>query len=163
MGADGRIDVLAWPALAFYAYLVANGASDQFLYRGGWTLVAIAVAIMILASLESNWVVIRFLRFGPLRLIGRVSYGLYIWHLAIFSAVVHYGSHWESNARLVTGLGLTALACWFSWTFVEQPFREHAPLVRAGARTTRAHPAMIVARPPTTVARPTAGRRRRQS
>lgn len=83
----------AWPALAFYAFLVANRTSDEFLYRGGWTLVAIAVAIMILAILESNWIVNRVLAFGPLRLVGRVSYGLYIWHLAIFEAIVKYGSH----------------------------------------------------------------------
>jgi peptidoglycan/LPS O-acetylase OafA/YrhL len=136
----------AWPALALYAFLVANRTSDEFFYRGGWTLVAITVAIMILAILESNWIVNRFLRFGPLRLVGRVSYGLYIWHLAIFEAIVQYGSHWAPRTRLGTGLGLTALACGLSWRLVERPFLRWSHRVRP--RTIRADRQSETRRPP---------------
>ena len=112
----------AWAALGFYAYLVMESASERFFYLGGYTAVAIAVAVMILALLESDWSAARFLRLRPLRMVGRVSYGLYIWHLAVFAAVVRYGAGWAPVTRLVVGLGLSAIACWASWTFVEQPF-----------------------------------------
>jgi peptidoglycan/LPS O-acetylase OafA/YrhL len=113
---------LAWPALAFYFYCVVRGVGPDFLYNGGYTLIAVAVALVILAVLDTSWPVNRVLSFGPLRTIGRVSYGIYIWHLFVFVAIVRYGKEWGPWTRLSVGLTLTALATAASWVFVEQPF-----------------------------------------
>ena len=131
------LSLAAWPTLVVYGFLATNGASKRFLYNGGFTLVALAVAVMILALLESNWSFARVLCLPPLRTVGRVSYGLYIWHLAVFQAVVHYGTNWSSTTRLVTGLGVTAAACWLSWTFVEQPFLRWKARLEPGRRRVR--------------------------
>lgn len=56
----------------------------------------------------------------PLRLIGERSYGLYLWHLPIFSlAAAATGHSWFAP---LTVLPVVALVTWASWRFVEQPF-----------------------------------------
>jgi peptidoglycan/LPS O-acetylase OafA/YrhL len=112
----------AWPALALYLYFVFHGISGDFLHRGGYTLVALMIAVVILAVLETSWKVNAVLRFRPLREIGRLSYGLYIWHLFVFYAVLYYAHTASDAARVTLALTVTALACVTSWLFVEQPF-----------------------------------------
>jgi peptidoglycan/LPS O-acetylase OafA/YrhL len=116
------LTLLAWPALAFYLFTVVHGVGPTFLYNGGYTLIALAVALVILAVLETSWSVNHVLRFGPLRAVGRVSYGLYIWHLFIITAVARYGKDWAPWTRLSVAISLSALACTASFVFVEQPF-----------------------------------------
>ncbi len=62
-------------ALAFFAY-VGHTFSDALLYRGGYTLIAIALAVIVLAVLETNWSANRVLQLRPLRAVGRISYGI---------------------------------------------------------------------------------------
>jgi peptidoglycan/LPS O-acetylase OafA/YrhL len=125
-----------WIGLACYGWIVVRGASDAFLYRGGYTLIAVMIAAVILASLESSWAMNRVLTLPGLRLVGRVSYGLYIWHLGIFLAIQHYGSSWSMWTRLALGLSLTAAAATASFIFVERPFlRWKQRLEGAGAPT----------------------------
>jgi peptidoglycan/LPS O-acetylase OafA/YrhL len=112
----------AWIAFAFVATCIARvHVTDAFLYRGGYTLVAVAIAAILLAVLESNWVVIQALCLAPLRAIGRVSYGLYLWHIPVFLAVYRYGSHLDSSTRLVLGLGIAGAITYASWVLVERP------------------------------------------
>jgi peptidoglycan/LPS O-acetylase OafA/YrhL len=112
----------AWIALAFVATCIARvHVTDPFLYRGGYTLVAVGIAVILLAVLESNWIVIRALGLAPLRAIGRVSYGLYLWHIPVFLAVYRYGSHLDSSTRFVLGLGIAGAITYASWALVERP------------------------------------------
>ena len=53
---------------------------------------------------------------------GRVSYGLYIWHLAVFNAVLRYGRLWPPITQATVALSLAALATCGSWFLVERPF-----------------------------------------
>ncbi len=95
--------------------------TDSFLYRGGFTLVAVAVGAMILAAIESPWFARPILRTPVLCIAGRVSYGLYLWHIAIFFAVARYGTTWGSAARVLLAYPLVALATFLSWRYVERP------------------------------------------
>jgi peptidoglycan/LPS O-acetylase OafA/YrhL len=116
------VQLAGWLALGFYLYLVRVGAGDDFLYRGGFTLIAVALGIILLAVLETRWLVNRVLTTRPLRTIGRVSYGLYIWHLPIFTAVGRYDRTWAPAVQTIVALALTALATYGSWVLVERPF-----------------------------------------
>ncbi len=91
------------------------------MYRGGFTAFAIAVAVVVLAVVESTWAGIKFLTLAPLRAIGRVSYGLYLWHVPVFLIVFRYGSHISRLPRLVLALALVAAVTYASWVFVERP------------------------------------------
>ena len=56
------------------------------------------------------------------RAVGRVSYGLYLWHLPVFFAVARYTGDWPPWRRATLALTLTALCTVASWYLVEVPF-----------------------------------------
>ena len=113
----------AWASTAFFLVCVVRcEPSSAFLYLGGFTAIAIAVALVLLAVLETNWSGVRFLELRPLRAVGRVSYGLYVWHPLVFVWVWWYTRHWNRGARLTAALGATALVTYGSWKLIEQPF-----------------------------------------
>jgi peptidoglycan/LPS O-acetylase OafA/YrhL len=116
------VQLAGWLALSYFLYLVRHGAGDPFMYRGGYTLLALAVGTMLLAILQTDWLVNRVLRAAPLRAVGRVSYGLYIWHLAVFNAVLRYGRNWPPITQATVALSVAALVTYGSWVLVERPF-----------------------------------------
>jgi peptidoglycan/LPS O-acetylase OafA/YrhL len=56
-------------------------STAPFLYCGGFALVALAVAVLLLAlTLAPPKLLLVPLRFAPLTWVGRISYALYLWH-----------------------------------------------------------------------------------
>ena len=115
--------VAATIATAFVLYILVTpiGLKVPFFYFGGYTLVALAFAIIIVAALESQWFGNAALRFGPLCAIGLVSYGLYLWHLPVFAIVSRTATHWSPAARYAVALSITAAATAASWFLLERP------------------------------------------
>ena len=134
------VQLAGWIALAYFLYLVRVGAGNPFLYRGGFTVIALALGLVLLAVLETGWVVNRLLCTRPLRAVGRVSYGLYIWHLAIFTALARYDRPWSPAVQAVVALGLTALATCGSWFLVERPFLRWKDRLESAAAAVGAAP-----------------------
>jgi peptidoglycan/LPS O-acetylase OafA/YrhL len=113
----------AWVATALLAVFVTVARSTHaFLYLGGFTLVAVCTATVILAASEGQWPGTRLLEIPSLRVVGRVSYGLYLWHMPLFYVVNRYGAGWGAPARILVGVPLAAAATFASWRYVEQPF-----------------------------------------
>jgi peptidoglycan/LPS O-acetylase OafA/YrhL len=112
----------AWSAAALLAaaFVVAS-ETDLALYRGGLTVVAAAAAVVVLAVVEGSWAPARWLASRPLRAVGRVSYGTYLWHFPILWAVARAGTSWPAPVRIGLALALTGAAAWGSWILVEQP------------------------------------------
>ena len=79
----------AGAALVYLGWVVVAGRQiDFFCYYGGFTLTAAAVAVLLVALLSAPprpvaWV----FESSPLTWLGRVSYGLYLWHYPLW--VVH--------------------------------------------------------------------------
>lgn len=78
------------------AMIFLASGSDRWLYRGGFLLFACAGAAVIATSvLPGGSEVRRVLSLSPLRAVGRVSYGLYLWHwpvdVALNPSRVHLG------------------------------------------------------------------------
>ncbi len=116
------LPIAGWIAvLALGFCIIRADPLAPFVYRGGFTLVAVLVGVIILAAVDGRWFGARILAIPPLRLIGRVSYGLYLWHLPVFFAVQRYGTDWGTPLRLTVAFGLTILFTAASWRFVEQP------------------------------------------
>ena len=126
----------AWISLVFVSVCIVRFESGaRFFFDGGFTAVAIAVAIMLLAIVDAGWLSKYILTFRPLRAVGRVSYGLYLWHFFVFTIVAQKMGAYSSAERIATALGITAAATLFSWFVVEQRFlrRKHrAVTVPAG-------------------------------
>jgi len=109
--------VAIWPL----AHAYANVRSD-FLYIGGFTLIAGMFALVVLWCAGDSASDVRILTSGPLPAIGKVSYGLYLYHLLVFRVFerhVTFGSDWT---RIGLAIAVSAVVSVLSWTFVEQPF-----------------------------------------
>ena len=77
---------MAVAAVAVFALEWAgiNGSSD-LPYRGGFLLADVMVALVICGvTMAPSGLPARVLSFGPLTFVGRISYGLYLWHWPIF-------------------------------------------------------------------------------
>jgi peptidoglycan/LPS O-acetylase OafA/YrhL len=108
-------------SVAGLAYLIVSSSfTDQFLYRGGFTAVALLAGVVIsIAANKPPRILAATLQWGPLRWCGKISYGLYLWHwLVIRSTTFYYLGYWEPWARLALAVGIASA----SFYLVEKPF-----------------------------------------
>jgi peptidoglycan/LPS O-acetylase OafA/YrhL len=108
--------------------------SEHWLYHGGFALHALLTSAVLLACLVPGPLA-AFLSVGPLRGLGRVSYGVYLYHWPVYL--------WLSPERLPglgrTGLfvlrvGVTLAVAAVSFRYVERPVRRGAAIAPAWTR-----------------------------
>jgi peptidoglycan/LPS O-acetylase OafA/YrhL len=80
-----------------------------------YLLVAAAAAILLVAALGSS---AGWLRHPALIYLGRISYGLYVFHMAALVVT----PAWWLPVRVTAAFGLTVAAAVLSYHFLEQPF-----------------------------------------
>jgi peptidoglycan/LPS O-acetylase OafA/YrhL len=110
-------------SLAFLLVCVVTvEASAPFLYRGGFTAIAVAVGLVLFFILDDPPELVRTaLSVAPLRILGKVSYATYIWHLPVFFAVRRFASSWPIVGQVAVALAVTAAFVALSWFLVEEP------------------------------------------
>ena len=106
-----------------FVYLVLTMSNDDpFLYAGGFALISLAISLALLTLLV--WppaITTTLLRFGPLVWVGRISYGLYLWHWAVRGLV--FGKSLEpSTKQIVAALILSLAITSLSFYLIERPF-----------------------------------------
>ncbi|GAB1640602.1 acyltransferase family protein [Krasilnikovia sp. MM14-A1259] len=109
-----------------------HGADDQagWMYRGGLSAAALATAIIIAHAVTSpRSVLARFLSLAPLVWLGRISYGVYLWHWPLFTYVTADATGLSRWPLLVVRLGGTLAVAVLSYHLIEQPIR-HGALAR---------------------------------
>jgi peptidoglycan/LPS O-acetylase OafA/YrhL len=91
----------------------------------GLLLVDVFSACLIAMALEPGSIAFRVFSLRPLRWLGRISYGAYvfhdIYHLEIINWMRHITTHVEYGTALV-GFPLTLLLAWASYRWFETPF-----------------------------------------
>ncbi len=92
-------------------------------YHGGSAVFAIVVALVISASMTGG-PARAALGFGPLPWIGRLSYGLYLWHWPIIVWIVPTRLHVGNTTLNVVRLALTFAVAIASYYVVELPIRQ---------------------------------------
>jgi peptidoglycan/LPS O-acetylase OafA/YrhL len=118
------------------------------LIDGGYTVLALAVAVLLAhCVLEPGpvGIVRRALSTRPLREIGRVSYGVYLYHFPIFLAVHESRLSRNHAVEIVASLALTASAAAASFIVLERPMlRLKRRFERPGERLTDAQATLAV-------------------
>ena len=107
-----------------WSWLRWQGESP-LLYRGGLFLLAIAVdGVLAAVVLFPRGLVGRLLAMRPLRVLGRISYGVYLFHWPVIVALTPGRAHLSGwildSVRVVVTLALATC----SFVLVEQPIRE---------------------------------------
>ncbi|MCU1587702.1 MAG: putative transrane acyltransferase [Frankiales bacterium] len=116
LGAVGLV-AIAW------LWHAARGDSP-WLYQGGLLGAAVASAALVAAvTLHPGGPLGRLLGSPLPRGIGRISYGIYLWHWPVYLALTPERIHLHGPALLGARLFLTLELAGLSWLLVEQPVR----------------------------------------
>jgi len=99
---------------------VVSRHSNPAMYQYGFLLVALSSAVILLDLVGSSdtWMA-KLLGFSGIVWIGKISYGLYIWHYPI---MVLLSWRWSWPMVFVLGTSATFLMASLSYYFVERPF-----------------------------------------
>jgi len=95
----------------------------SFMFRGGFVVFALLSTMVILAIRdEATWVA-RLFSISPLRLIGRVSYGLYLWHWPVIILVTPQLVGVAGKKLMVVRILFIVVATTVSYLLIERPIR----------------------------------------
>ncbi|MEL4356862.1 MULTISPECIES: acyltransferase family protein [unclassified Luteococcus] len=116
-----RARPIGWASLAVMVGLFGWLAGPSTWYfRGGALLFSLATAGLLLAcTRDAGWLVSRALSWGPVAYLGRISYGIYLWHWPLATWLDAHARFRPGHAVLVVlaTVGVAAL----SYHLVEQP------------------------------------------
>lgn len=115
--------LLAVLGAAFLAWFIV-GQSDTWpiLYRGGFALIAVAAAALIVGAMVPG-PVRRVLAIQPLPAIGLISYGLYLWHWPMYMLLSPDRTGLSGSKLLAVRMAATFVPALLSYFLVEQPIR----------------------------------------
>ena len=126
---DTRRRLLGAGAVGMLAALAAAmglaGGSDGWLYPYGLVALDGAVVVVILAVVAApRSIGARLLALAPLRGVGQISYGLYLWHFPLFLWLDESSTGVRGTALLAVRLGVTLAVSLISYVAIEQPIRQ---------------------------------------
>src|SRR4051794_23070078 len=124
-GRRARLTIAIIGALTLVALFVAwtrVSATSAGYFHGGSALFAVAVAAIIAGALQQG-PLRALLSFQPLPWIGRISYGLYLWHWPIDVWLTRTRVHFSDTQLTLLQFALTFGAATASFYLVERPIR----------------------------------------
>ena len=126
---NGRVQALAaWvtPLVALLVFVAFFAMPDQtgFYYHGGSLLFALVVAVgLLFVEAKPRSALGRLLSVPPVRWIGMISYGLYLWHWPMIVWVRNSTHVTNPRMQQVVAVLLTFVAATLSFYLVERPVR----------------------------------------
>lgn len=120
-----RLRLLGIPAVAFLTWIILYAhVNDPWVYFWGFGAIDIAWAFVLIAILGGGNPFTKLFQLRPVVWTGKISYGLYLWHMPIFIETMRHTRyrdlpHWLPFTLAVV---LTYVAATFSYYVVERPF-----------------------------------------
>jgi peptidoglycan/LPS O-acetylase OafA/YrhL len=97
------------------------------LYRGGFAVVAVAASGVLLSCAEApQGLLAQMLSVSPLRYVGKISYGLYLYHWPVFLWLTFGRTGLRGGPLLGLRLGVTFAIAIASYHLIEEPIRRGA-------------------------------------
>jgi hypothetical protein len=118
-------------AVVLWLYVAAHG-TDSMLFRGGFFVFAAAAGLLLGAITvdpdtprsPARTTITNVLSLRPLRAVGRLSYGLYLWHWPIYVVLNPVRTGLSDWPLVAVRLSVTAVVSVLSYRYVERPVRE---------------------------------------
>jgi peptidoglycan/LPS O-acetylase OafA/YrhL/lysophospholipase L1-like esterase len=112
-------------AVVYLGWLWTHVAdTSTWLYTGGFLIEGVAVAALIAAATRPYSPILGpVLSLAPLRAIGWISYGLYLWHWPVYVYLTPARTGLDGAPLLVVRLSVTFALALVSYRLVEQPIR----------------------------------------
>jgi peptidoglycan/LPS O-acetylase OafA/YrhL len=122
-----RLAALVSVAALAVGWVVLDGRSP-LLYRGGFAAAGVAAVLVIAVAVHpGRSLLTRLLSLAPLRWLGLISYGLYLWHWPVFvvlqSERLRLGL--DDGQLLAAKLGMSVVLAVVSYLVLERPIRRH--------------------------------------
>jgi peptidoglycan/LPS O-acetylase OafA/YrhL len=115
---------LAGAAGVVYCFLRVDGQSSV-LYRGGFLGIAVASAAMVAAVVEQpRSPLARLFSLPPLRYLGRISYGVYLYHWPLFLVLTRSRVGVSGWGLVAVRIGVTLAVSVASFHLIETPIRQ---------------------------------------
>ncbi|MCU0269601.1 MAG: acyltransferase [Acidimicrobiales bacterium] len=122
---------------------VTTSQRDDWLYRGGLSAYSLLSAAVILAAVCPIGPIRALLGSEPLRRLGLISYGVYLYHWPVFLWISEARTGWPTLVVLVVRLAVTFALAITSYHVLEIPVRRGLGLM--GWRPARVAPVAVVA------------------
>ena len=127
------IAVLGFSSLLIFSFALGTATGPTSFYaNGGALLVALASACLLWAMWAGSHALTPMFSNRIANYIGRLSYGMYLWHWPLFVFVgseLQQWGHLSKTATAIFLLGLTLCFASFSYHFIENPLRTRGFLV----------------------------------
>ena len=119
------LQVVALACVVGLGWAWTHVSSDSLLlYRGGFLALALGVAVVIAASVQpGGGPVARVLSLPPLRGLGLISYGVYLWHWPIYLVLTPDRTGWDGYGLFAVRVAVTLAIAIASYHLVEMPVR----------------------------------------
>lgn len=149
IGGGTLATVAGWAGVGGCAVLWSQvHGTSPLLYQGGFLLAGLASAgVVASAVLRPMGLLGRALSASPLRALGRISYGVYLWHFPLFLWLDGQRTGLDGYALLAVRIAATVVVAGASYVALEEPVRRQRLLIgwRAWAAAPMAAGAAAVA------------------
>jgi len=122
------LEIVGIVAIVYLGWMWTHVAdTSTWMYSGGFLIEAVAVAALIAAATKPYSPILGpLLSIPPLRALGRISYGVYLWHWPVYVYLTPVRTGLDDGALLLVRLAATFGLAVLSYRLVEQPIRHHA-------------------------------------
>jgi peptidoglycan/LPS O-acetylase OafA/YrhL len=110
----------AWFKLQ-HIYFYPGGHTKLFDSMGYWLVALAGFCLVAHVYLNQESFLARFLSFAPLTFLGRISYGVYLYHILIRTFIMWYLGINSQRLAFVFDIPLTLVLSWLSYKYYEQP------------------------------------------